>query len=221
MTSRSYSWHCESAYELYQFLQNLLKVYVKYTRGNLPQLTGIEYQESRMLPRASPNPNEYRFMILSYRITEFPLTLQQNCPTSNPAVATAPNRTRPQRLGFKPGIRSGLWVRIHRTKLAHRQRLCRSDCPNAIQPSGPKNVSSRITTVPFPQTGRSTAELLLPEAGSRPEFAFGKTRGSCAGGLAHSSTHDRPRISTVASSSPIQDFNRERPLRPFSSTKRR
>jgi hypothetical protein len=46
MTSRSYTWQCESANELYQFLQNLIKVYVKYTRGNMPQLTGIEYHET-------------------------------------------------------------------------------------------------------------------------------------------------------------------------------
>lgn len=46
MTSRSYTWICESANELYQFLQNLIKVYVKYTRGNMPQLSGIEYHET-------------------------------------------------------------------------------------------------------------------------------------------------------------------------------
>ncbi|GHJ89203.1 hypothetical protein NliqN6_5605 [Naganishia liquefaciens] len=55
MTSRSYSWHCESPHELYQFLQNLLKVYVKYTRGNLPQLSGIEYQETQSPNFLSPS----------------------------------------------------------------------------------------------------------------------------------------------------------------------
>ncbi|KAJ9110665.1 hypothetical protein QFC19_001494 [Naganishia cerealis] len=47
MTSRTYTWQTERNQEQHAFLQNVIRVYAKYTRGKTPQLIGIDFQETQ------------------------------------------------------------------------------------------------------------------------------------------------------------------------------
>jgi hypothetical protein len=47
MTSRTYTWQSERLQEQHAFLQNIIRVYAKYTRGKTPQLIGIDFEETR------------------------------------------------------------------------------------------------------------------------------------------------------------------------------